>query len=90
MSIIQIVEERPPRAREKVHFVLFTERVHDAPVLGRHAEPFAIARADVDVNGAEVVVLLVAGRSRARHFHVQLNAVHTEDGVADVREEVAR
>ena len=47
---------------------LFAEAVDDAPVGVRHAEPLAVAGPDVDVDGAEVVVLLVARRPAARHL----------------------
>ena len=47
---------------------LFAEAVDDAPVSVRHAEPLAVAGPDVDVDGAEVVVLLVARRPAARHL----------------------
>lgn len=41
------------------------EFVDPAPVRVGHAEPLAVAGPDVDVDGAEVVVLLVAGRAAA-------------------------
>lgn len=39
--------------------VLFTEVIDDAPVGLGHSEPFTVARTNVDVDRAEVVVLLV-------------------------------
>ena len=77
LSIVQIVEYRPPRTRDEVHAVLFTQCLHDAPIFVGHGKPFAIARTNIDVNRTEVIVLLMARRPRARHFHVQLYTVHT-------------
>lgn len=57
--------------------ILVAESVEHAPIRLGHTVPLAFAGAHVDVDGARVVVLLVAGRAAARHFHVQLNAVHS-------------
>ena len=38
---------------------LFTQVGDDPPVRVGHSEPLAVTRADVDVDGAKVVVLLV-------------------------------
>ena len=49
---------------------LFAELVEDAPVLVVDGKPLAVSWANVDVEGAEVVVLLVARRPGPGHFHV--------------------
>ena len=67
---------------------LFAERVEDPPVLVVHSKPLAVPWTYVDVDGAEVVVLLVAGGPGPRHFHVQLHGVHAQDGVPNVGQEV--
>ena len=67
-----------------VDVVLLTETLERAPVFVRHAEPLRIPRTNIDVDGAEVVVLLMSGSSRARDFHVKLYCVHAQDLVTDV------
>ena len=62
--------------------------MEDTPVLVVDSEPLAVPGANVDVDGAEVVVLLVAGSPGPRHLHVQLHGVHAQDGVPNVRQEV--
>ena len=56
--------------------ILIAESVEHAPIWLRHAVPLALAGAHVDVDRTRVVVLLMTRRAAARHFHVQLNAVH--------------
>ena len=67
---------------------LFTELVEDPPILVVHGKPLAVPWANVDVDGAEVVVLLMAWGSGPRHLHVELDRVHPHNGVSDMREEV--
>lgn len=85
IGIVQVFQHRPPRTVQIVNVVLFAQLLHATPVRVRHGKPFTIAGADVYVNGTEIVVLLMAGRSTARHFHVQLNGVHAEYHVSHMR-----
>ena len=62
--------------------------MEDSPVLVMHGKPLAVSRADVDVERAEVIVLLVARGPGARHLHVQLHRVHAQYRVANVGQEV--
>jgi hypothetical protein len=71
----------PPRAMQKVDSVLFTEFVHRAPIVLRHSEPLAVPWPDVNVDGAEVVILLVGGVPRTRHLHRHLHSVHPQQWV---------
>ena len=64
--------------------------MNDTPVIFRCAEPFAVARPNVDIDGAEVVVLLMPWGARSRHLHVQLHSVHAQDVVSHVTQHVAR
>lgn len=88
VCFVEVFQHRPPRAVQVVEVVLLAEGLDAAPVGVGHGEPLAVAGPDVDVDRAEVVVLLVAGRPRAGHFHVQLHGVHAQDDVADVRQHV--
>lgn len=54
-----------------------------------HREPLAVSRTNVDVHGAEVVVLLVARRAAPGNLHVELDSVHAQDGVSYVAEQIA-
>lgn len=71
-----------------VDVVLLAERLDAAPVRVGRREPLAVARPDVDVDGAEVVVLLMSRRPAVGHLHVKLHGVHPEDHVTDVGEHV--
>ena len=90
---------------EVVHTVLLAELLEGAPVLVGHTEPLAVPGPDVDVDGREVVVLLMAGSpgsgnlntsSQSSHqysegradLEIELDGVHAEYLVADVREHV--
>lgn len=75
---------------EVADVVLLAQVVDGSPVGVRHAEPLAVARPDVDVDGAERVVLLVAGSPAPRYLHVQLDRVHAQDAVTHMGEHVAR
>lgn len=82
VGIVQVFQHRPPRSMQIVDVVLFAQLLNTTPVCIRYGKPFTIARADVYVDGTEIVVLLMAGCSAARYFHVQLNGVHAEYDVA--------
>lgn len=69
--------------------LLLAEVAHHSPVRLGHSEPLAVPGPDVDVDGAEVVVLLVARDPAPRHLHVELDRVHAQDGVTHVAEQVA-
>lgn len=71
-----------------IDVVLLAELLDAAPVRVRRGKPLAVARSDVNVDRAEVVVLLVARRSTVRDLHVELHGVHAEDHVTDVGEHV--
>ncbi len=58
--------------------LLFTKKVNDTPVILRDRKPFTVAWSNVDVNGTEVVIFLVPWSSGTRHFHVQLNSIHSK------------
>jgi len=73
-----------------IHLIFCAHVLQLAPVVVGHTEPLRVAGADVDVHGAEVVVLLMAGGPRTGHLHVQLHRVHAQDLVAYVRQHVAR
>lgn len=88
IRLVQILQHRPPGSVQIVDVVAFAQLLNAAPIGVRHGEPFAIARPNVDVDGAKVVVLLVARRPAARHFHVQLHSVHAEYDVTDVRQHI--
>lgn len=88
VGLVQVVQHRPPGAVQVVDLVLLAQRADGAPVRVGHREPLAIARADVDVNRAEVVVLLVPWSPAPRHFHVQLDRVHAQNHVPYMREHV--
>ena len=62
--------------------------MEDSPVLVMHGKPLTVAWTDVDVDRAEVVIFLVTRGAGSRHLHVQLDRVHTQNGVADMREKV--
>lgn len=62
--------------------------MEDPPVLIVHSKPLAISRPNVDVDGAEVVVLLVSWCPGSRDLHVQLHRVHAQDGVSNVGQEI--
>lgn len=53
-----------------VEVILFTEALNCSPVLIRNAKPLCIAWSDVEVNGAEVEILLVGWCSTARNLHI--------------------
>ena len=57
--------------------ILIAESVEHAPIWLRHAVPLAFAGAHVDIDRTRVVVLLMTGCAAARHFYIQLNAVHS-------------
>lgn len=67
---------------------LLTELVEDTPVSVVNRKPLTIPRANVDVDRAEVVVLLVSWGSGPRHLHVQLHRVHAHNSVPNVGQEV--
>ena len=69
--------------------LLFTQPVEYPPVLVVHSKPLTVTWTNVYVDRAEVIVLLMSGCAGPRHLHVQLDRVHTKNGVADVREKVA-
>lgn len=85
---VKVFKSRPPTAVQIIYVVLLTQLLDATPICVGRRKPLAVTWADVDVDGAEVVVLLVARRSTVGHFHVKLNGVHAEDHVADVREHV--
>ena len=63
--------------------------MEDPPVLIVDSKPLTVARTNIDVDRAEIIVLLVSGGAGSGNLHVQLHRVHSENGVADVGEEVA-
>lgn len=81
----QLLGVGPPRAVKIRQTVSFAEFPHAAPVRVRNAEPLAVARSDVDIYGAKVIILLVTGRTTTGDLHIQLNCVHSQDHVPDVR-----
>lgn len=70
-------------------YLLFTQVIDDSPIGVRYREPLAISRPNVDIDRAEVVILLMSRGSRTRHFHIQLHRVHTQDHVTYMGEHVA-
>ena len=54
----QFCHARPPGPVQVIDVILMTETLKSGPVLVGNAEPFGVAGADVDVDGAKVVVLL--------------------------------
>ena len=69
--LLHLGQVGPPRAPQKVDVVALAEPLHQRPVLLGHAEPLAVAGPHVQVERAEVVVLLVAGRAAAGHLKLQ-------------------
>ena len=63
--------------------------MEDPPVFVVDGKPLAVTWANIDVDRAEIVVLLMSGGARSGNLHVQLHRVHSENGVANVREKVA-
>ena len=59
-----------------------------SPVPVVDSEPFTVPGSNVNVDRTEVVVFLMAWCTSSRHLHVELDRVHTEDGVTDVGEKV--
>ena len=49
---------------------LFTEPVEDSPVLVVDSKPLTVAWTNIDVDRAEVIVLLVSGGAGTWHLHV--------------------
>lgn len=85
---VEILQARPPAAMQVVDVVFLTELLDASPVRVGRGEPFAVTGTNVNVDRTEVVVLLVARSSTVGDFHVQLNGVHSEDHVTDVRQHV--
>lgn len=80
---------RGGRIRCPERSLLFTEVAHHPPVRLRYRKPFTVSWSNVDVDGAEVIVFLMTWYPAPRHLHVQLDCVHTQDGVTHVTEQVA-
>lgn len=86
--VVQVLQHWPPRSMQVIDVIFLTKRLNTAPVCIWYGEPFTISWTNVNVYGAEVVVLLVSRRSRAWHFHVQLDRVHSKDYVTHVRQHI--
>lgn len=71
-----------------IDVVLLAQLLNAAPICIRNGKPLTVPGANVDINRTEIVVLLVAGRSAARHLHIQLNGVHAQDHMAHVAQHV--
>lgn len=69
-------------------FLLFTKILDGSPVSVGNTKPFTIAGPDINVDGTEVVVLLMARCAASGDLHVQLDRVHTQDDVTDMRQHV--
>lgn len=82
---VEILQARPPAAVQVIDVVLFAELLNASPVRVGRGKPLAVTGTDVDVDRAEVVVLLMARSSTVGDLHVQLHGVHAEDHVTDVR-----
>lgn len=59
-----------------VDLVLLAQGADGAPVGIRNRKPLAVTGADIDVDGAEVVVFLVAGGSAAGNLKERQFTVH--------------
>ena len=57
------------RKKEEKIILLFTEVAHHSPVRLGHSEPLTVSGSDVDVDGTEVVVLLVTWRDKVETPH---------------------
>ena len=62
--------------------------MEDPPVLVVDSKPLTVAWTNIDVDRAEIIVLLVSRGAGSWHLHVQLHRVHSKNGVANVREKV--
>ena len=89
LGLHQVLHVWPPHALKVVDCVLLTEVVQGAPVVLWHPKPFAVTRADVQVDGAEVVLLLVRHGPGAGNLHRHPDGVHPDQLVAKVGEHVA-
>ena len=58
----------PPGAVQVIDLVFGAEILQRSPIIIRDPEPFGISGADVDVDGAKVVVFLMPRRPGARHL----------------------
>ena len=88
-SLSQFRHRRPPRAVKIIHVVLGAKVLQGPPVVIRYSEPFWVSRSDVNVDCTKIVVFLVTRRSGTRNFHVELDRVHAQDLVANVRQHVS-
>ena len=64
----EVLHLGPPGPVQVVHVVLLAELLQGPPILVRYAEPLGVAGPDVQVDGSEVVVLLVPGRPGLGHL----------------------
>ena len=89
LGLHQVFHIWPPHPLKVVHRVLLAEVVQGAPVVLWHPKPFAVTRADVQVDGAEVVLLLVRHGSGAGDLHRHPDGVHPNQLVTKVGEHVS-
>ena len=85
----QVLHVWPPLPLQVVHSVFLAQVVQGAPVVLRHAKPLTVSWADVEVDRAEVVLLLVGHRPGAGNLHRHPDRVHPDQLVAQVGEHVA-
>ena len=69
--------------------LLFAKLMEFPPVLVVDSKPLAVPRADIDIDGAEVIVFLVSRGPSTWHLHIQLYRVHAQDGVSNVGQKVS-
>lgn len=56
----------------KLCYLFSQHLLHHSIVLVVHAEPFAVARANVDIHGGDCVVLDVRGRAVGRDLNIEI------------------
>lgn len=87
---VKILQSWPPASMQVIDVFLLAQRLNSTPISIRCCKPLAIARTDVHVYRAEVVVLLMSWCSAVRNFHVELNCVHSENRVSNMWQHVRR
>lgn len=67
---IQVFQNRPPRTVQIADIIFFAQIMYATPIGIRHGKPLTIARTNVYIYRAEIVILLMTRCAAARHFHV--------------------
>lgn len=88
IGLVQILKYWPPRSVQIIDVIFVTLCMNPTPIGIGHSKPLTVTWPNVDVDGTEVVILLMPRCPTTRHLHIQLHRIHAQNHMTNMRQHI--